>query len=439
MSINNNFFGDTIVLADISSQTNNTTTITTQNVAETLVISNATTNLVSMVEPTLGSELIRNGNLDELGAELIPDGNFTSQSAVDFWGIAESDGQPRATKTLEDGFMRLTFLEIEGSVTGSALLKFSTIPTNKSYKVSFKAKGTAIGTTFGSIGDFNNISSNPDFVISNPALSTSFQDYEFYVPYTSTNFRLYLVGSIEPNQTLDITNISIKQLDPDGDWNLNGWNFGDSNLFCDGSQTSTQNLVQQSVFTDLNDTYIVTFDLTRTAGSVTFSSGSLSSGAISESKSVEVIGTIGSGSGNFNLTASDDFDGSISNVSVKTYHGGQNISLDGNNIKFEVTGKYMFQFRITLDGGSNQVYFIEPQLVSNGVTTALTTSGFQISTKASNLWEAQYLAILNLPINYGANYPFGTTKNEIFFKITNQSGTGDAILRNYCLTIFKIL
>ena len=99
----------------------------------------------------------------------------------------------------------------------------------------------------------------------------------------------------------------------------------------------------------------------------------------------------------------------------------------------------MFQFRITLDGGSNQVYFIEPQLVSNGVTTALSTSGFQVSTKASNLWEAQYLAILNLPINYGANYPFGTTKNEIFFKITNQTGTGDAILRNYCLTIFKIL
>ena len=49
MSINNDFFGDTIVLADISSQTNNTTTITTQNVAETLVISNATTNLVSNI------------------------------------------------------------------------------------------------------------------------------------------------------------------------------------------------------------------------------------------------------------------------------------------------------------------------------------------------------------------------------------------------------
>ena len=99
----------------------------------------------------------------------------------------------------------------------------------------------------------------------------------------------------------------------------------------------------------------------------------------------------------------------------------------------------MFQFRITLDGGSNNVYLFEPQLVSNGVTTALSQSAFQVSTKASNLWEAQYLAILDLPINYGANYPFGTTKNEIFFKVTNQTSTNNAILRNYCLTIFKIL
>jgi len=198
--------------------------------------------LVSNTNFTMGADLIQNGSLDELGSELIPDGNFTSQSAVDFWSIATTDSEPRATKSLQDGFMRLTFVNVgtPPAANGSALFKSGIVTSGKSYRVTFRAKGTA-SVNFGSIGDNNSISSNPQYVISNPNLTTSFQDYEFYVPVTSTTFRLYLTGSIEAGQTLDITNISVKQVDPNDRWSLDtGWAYSNNGVTCSSGNGTFQ-------------------------------------------------------------------------------------------------------------------------------------------------------------------------------------------------------
>ena len=198
--------------------------------------------LVSNPNFTMGADLIQNGSLDELGSELIPDGNFTSQSAVDFWSIATTDSEPRATKSLQDGFMRLTFVNVgtPPAANGSALFKSGIVTSGKSYRVTFRAKGTA-SVNFGSIGDNNSISSNPQYVISNPNLTTSFQDYEFYVPVTSTTFRLYLTGSIVAGQTLDITNISVKQVDPNDRWSLDtGWAYSNNGVTCSSANGTFQ-------------------------------------------------------------------------------------------------------------------------------------------------------------------------------------------------------
>ena len=68
------------------------------------------------------------------GPELVTHGTFDSQADVDYWQIASS----RATKSLEDGFMRLTYT----STIGAALFKSNLVPTGR-YKVTFRAKGTA--------------------------------------------------------------------------------------------------------------------------------------------------------------------------------------------------------------------------------------------------------------------------------------------------------
>ena len=145
-------------------------------------------------------------NVQILGSNLIPDGNFTNQAAVDYWDIASS----RATKSLQDGFMRLTY---DVAVGGALLKQGNVIPSGKSYNVTFRAKGTA-NSAFNSIGDNANISGNPQYVVLNPTLSSDFQNYEFNVPLTGSNFRLYL-ASAQIGDTLDITNISVVEITND--------------------------------------------------------------------------------------------------------------------------------------------------------------------------------------------------------------------------------
>ena len=141
-----------------------------------------------------------------LGSNLIPDGNFTNQAAVDYWDIASS----RATKSLQDGFMRLTY---DVAFGGALLKQGNAIPSGKSYNVTFRAKGTA-NSNFKSIGSLNNLENNPERVVLNPTLSSNFQNYEFNVLVTDSNFRLYL-ASAQIGDTLDITNISVLEITAD--------------------------------------------------------------------------------------------------------------------------------------------------------------------------------------------------------------------------------
>ena len=334
-----------------------------------------------------GANLVHNGRLEELDREILADGNFTNQEAVDFWSIATTDSEPRATKSLQDGFMRLTY----DLTNGSALFKSGIVTSSKSYRVTFRAKGTATNN-FGSIGDNNNISSNPQYVISNPNLTTSFQDYEFYVPVTSTTFRLYLAGTVEVGQTLDITNISIKQIDPNDRWTLNtGWSYGDSKANCDGSQTSTSNFVQSDTFdNDLTDTYKLSFDLEVTQGSVTASSGSMSQ-SFTTSGFKSFIGSPATGAGNLNFTAGTTFIGSVTNVMVeKQKYVATNLILNSIPYSSSNLKNYYRMGDGILDTHPLICDMVEPSLGSelvtgftNGTTfpfTTFTTSGNNITS-----------------------------------------------------------
>jgi len=206
-----------------------------------------------------GPELVQNGDFSELGSELIPDGNFTNQAAVDYWQIADTGGVERATKSLENGFMRLTY----DIANGSALYKSGIVTSGKSYKVTFRAKGTA-NSNFNSIGDNVNIPSNPQYVVSNPTLTDDWQDYEFYVPVSSTTLRLYLT-SAQIGDTLDITNISVKQVDPNDYWYASDpWSITNQGAFYD--DTSGNRLDQSNLNLVQNKLYKLTFDIENTTG-----------------------------------------------------------------------------------------------------------------------------------------------------------------------------
>ena len=150
-----------------------------------------------------------------LGAEIIPDPNFDTDS-TSYWAIATTSGTPRATKSYisNEKFMRLTY----DLANGAALNRGGLIVSGKSYKVIFRAKGTA-NSAFASVGNNGDLG----IVISNPTLTTSFQRYEFNITATQTTFRLYLSTSgVNIGDTLDIDNISLKEItDADFDFDRN--------------------------------------------------------------------------------------------------------------------------------------------------------------------------------------------------------------------------
>ena len=258
----------------------------------------------------LGEDLVQNGNFSELGSELIPDGNFTNQAAVDYWQIASTGGVERATKSLENGFMRLTYDTASGG--GAALYKNSLVQSGKSYKVTFRAKGTA-NSSFSSIGDNSNIPSNPQYVVSNPTLTNDWQDYEFYVPVSSATLRIYL-ASAQIGDTLDITNISVKEVGQD--WTLFNASIVEGKLVCDNVLANTTIATQLGVVPTQKQVKLQ-YDVIVNSGAfrILLGSGGTST-VVTTSGTYTFYETSGTGNA-LNLQArSGGFDGSIDNISV---------------------------------------------------------------------------------------------------------------------------
>ena len=102
-----------------------------------------------------------------------------------------------------NGFLRITYKGVNGSV----LYKSSTLVSGKNYKVTFRAKGThdAIMQSVGNNSDIG-------YAVSNPTLTTDWQDYEFYIAATQTTLRFYQSGTPDDGQTFDIDNILVQAI-----------------------------------------------------------------------------------------------------------------------------------------------------------------------------------------------------------------------------------
>ena len=169
----------------------------------------------------IGSDLVQNGDFAEIGSELITNGDFSATPLgseivvnpnfvtddISAWNIA---GTPsRATKSWNASqFMRLTY----DVAAGQALYDNLGHTLNAYYNVKMRVRGTkadgstAQGSLFHSIGDLANIG----VVISNPTLTSEWQDYEFNVWSTEVTFRFYL-ASAEIGDLVDFDSISVKE------------------------------------------------------------------------------------------------------------------------------------------------------------------------------------------------------------------------------------
>ena len=264
------------------------------------------------------SELVQNGNFSELGSEIIPDPNFDTDS-TSYWSIASTGGTPRATKsyidTFEGKFMRLTY----DLANGAAINRGGAIVSGKSYRVTFRAKGTA-NSAFASVGNNGDLGT----VISNPTLTTSFQNYEFYITATQTTFRLYLsTSAVNIGDTLDIDNISVKQVDPNDRWTLGtGWVYGANKIsntgganFSDATQ-SNSNII-------IGNTYKVSYTISNyTSGSIKFIMNNNSATGVERNANGNYVDIIVPNSQGYSIrTQGSGFVGDISNISVVEVQG----------------------------------------------------------------------------------------------------------------------
>lgn len=311
-------------------------------------------------------ELVQNGDFEQIGNNEITVGEFNSQSDVDRFSIASN----RATKTLEDGFMRLTYT----TAIGAALTINQAVTQNKSYKVTFKARGTA-NAFFGSIGNNNSILDNPEYAVSNPTLTSEFQDYEFYVEFgNQVSFRFYLTAA-QIGDTLDIDDIVIQEVGQN-------WTFSGNAFILDGvvsyvdDGTNTNSFITQSGILTSGKTYKGSFDVTR------YNSGLIQVQAGSGSNITDV--NISSGIGSYEVY----FEAGGTYFTLKRNGSSPNFDFDIDNISLiEVTDDTDIP-RLDYTDGSCPALLLEPQRTNNILRSRDITNAGLVNT---NL-ESGYLA-----------------------------------------------
>ena len=121
-------------------------------------------------------------------------------------GYTVSTSSSRGAITNPDGILRLTYGPSYSG--GNALLGPSLLVIGATYKVKFRAKGTH-ATDFGSIGNNANVQVSE---ITNPVLTTDWQDYEFLVTANSTNLRFYQGPYGSAGKILDIDDITVQPI-----------------------------------------------------------------------------------------------------------------------------------------------------------------------------------------------------------------------------------
>ena len=155
-------------------------------------------------------ELITNGSFTDVpvGTELIANPTFSDAASITPWQIT---GTPNATKSWSARFMRVEYTV----ATGSALFQGSLGQTlNTMYSVKMRVRGVTSagadqGSAFANIGD--SVALTSANIISNPTLTSQYQDYEFRVWSTGAVFRFYL-ASAAIGDVVDFDSISVKPI-----------------------------------------------------------------------------------------------------------------------------------------------------------------------------------------------------------------------------------
>ncbi len=169
----------------------------------------------------LGSDLVTDGVMEAttIGSDLVTDGGFAAVTAgtgfeADLLGgngafdtdtTGDWSGIDSTVSWENSSFMRGTFTTTNEN---KGFNQNNVLTAGKTYQIAFKAKSNR-ATTFNSIGSVN---LEKGLVISNPTLTTSWQEYEFLHTASGVFVILYLTGGGSIGDYLDIDDITVKEI-----------------------------------------------------------------------------------------------------------------------------------------------------------------------------------------------------------------------------------
>jgi len=258
-------------------------------------------------------ELVLNGDYEELGSELVTNGDFASGGSN--WGLYQTGS---STVTFPD----VASINIDGSNNNVGLFQENVFTNAKTYKIVLTMKATAnfIAEILESQG------ASTVNAIGNVSLTTSYQEFTFYYQGTGTNdlFIHRLSGETAgQNQQILIKNVLVKQVDPNNRWTLGtGWSIEGGKAVA--TSCTNENLVG-ALSILIGNAYEVTFTVSDYSGSGTVKPMLGVVGAVSGA-TVNADGTytqILVADANQSVIAfragGTAFNGKIDNVSIKEY------------------------------------------------------------------------------------------------------------------------
>ncbi len=352
------------------------------------------------------SELVQNGNFSELGSELAPADDF----AADF--VAN----PSSGTVVNSPNGTLTFTN-STSTGANVQLKNRSVTTTKTYKIQFTISNYVSGTFKMSVGN----------QISNAASANG--TYTFYIEYTSGLNRNYFYTT---NSTLTVSNISVKQVDPNDRWSLgSNWAYGSNKVI--GSATTSE--IQQDVDLPSGKVYKTTFTIEDyVSGSVRirFRGGTTVSGTNRSGNGTYTEILTSTGHTNVKIDGFTSFTGSVTNISVVEVQG------DRPRLSYDITnGVVESQPHLLLEPSRTNLYKYSENvsawsLVSNVTRTASYTQSPEGLNNATRLQFTSNGYTANETITSGTQYNVSVyakrndTGTQSFGFFVDGSGTVDS-------------
>ena len=279
-----------------------------------------------------GTELLENGEFEEQGTELITNGDFDD-------GPDRVDNGDFATDTIWSKYG--TGTTISGGAAylpnyaGAYITQNIGTEVGKLYEYTIVAKGAA-GT-----GDL--------LIYSDTLIDTINNLPSEYATYTGT----FIAGSAVillaegGGGEIYIDNVSVKEVG--AGWTLgDGWSFENETAACDGTQSAESNLYQLSVV-EVAKTYLVTYTVTRTAGSVRVKVGSTGTGTYRNAAGTYTETITAAGDTTFYVNADADFIGTVDTITV--------IELDPNDYWSPGTGWTIDVDKVTQTGSTSYLSY----------------------------------------------------------------------------------